>query len=157
MVSLTKAERKKFPLYHQRLQKQAAQKKRALMKEIDKREDAEKKARSQTLTPFDGVDAMRALRKASKQNEAGDFKNSKSGDDLVSRLESTYDGTDRDITNIKKYGDAAMRSRAFGSRQPSKKMGGGKMKKPAATKKMNMGGKCRGMGATTRGGNFKIV
>ena len=30
---------------------------------------------------------------------------------------------------------------------------GGKMKK---VKKMNMGGKCRGMGAATRGGNYKM-
>ena len=47
-----------------------------------------------------------------------------------------------------------------------KKMYGGKMKKPVAMKsggkmpkKMGMGGgmgKCRGMGAATRGGNFKM-
>ena len=44
-----------------------------------------------------------------------------------------------------------------------KKAYGGKMKKPVAMKsggkmpkKMNMGGKCRGMGAATRGGNFKM-
>lgn len=44
-----------------------------------------------------------------------------------------------------------------------KKMYGGKMKKPVAMKcggkmpkKMYMGGKCRGMGAATRGGNFKM-
>lgn len=34
-----------------------------------------------------------------------------------------------------------------------KKMGGGKMKKPVA---MKMGGKCRGMGAATRGGNYRM-
>ena len=44
-----------------------------------------------------------------------------------------------------------------------KKSYGGKMKKPVAMKsggkmpkKMYMGGKCRGMGAATRGGNFKM-
>ena len=54
----------------------------------------------------------------------------------------------------------------FGTKKPAKKMGGGKMKKPVAMsyggktpKKMGMGGgmsKCRGMGAATRGGNFKM-
>ena len=34
-----------------------------------------------------------------------------------------------------------------------KKMYGGKMKKPVA---MKMGGKCRGMGAATRGGNYRM-
>ena len=47
--------------------------------------------------------------------------------------------------------------------ESEKKMYGGKMKKPVAMsyggkmpKKMYMGGKCRGMGAATRGGNFKM-
>ena len=50
-----------------------------------------------------------------------------------------------------------------GAAEMDKKAYGGKMKKPVAMKsggkmpkKMNMGGKCRGMGAATRGGNFKM-
>ena len=52
----------------------------------------------------------------------------------------------------------------FGEDMPEKKMSGGKMKKPVAMsyggkmpKKMGSGGStCRGMGAATRGGNFKM-
>jgi len=50
-----------------------------------------------------------------------------------------------------------------GAAEMDKKAYGGKMKKPVAMKsggkmpkKMYMGGKCRGMGAATRGGNFKM-
>ena len=154
----------------------AQQKRRALMKDIDKREAAQKEL---SLMPYSGINAKRALRKASKQNEKDDWESVLgTGEDVMPRWESTWRGEDRDLRNIEKYGDNAMKSRAFGSRQtqgmmgggkvkkPAKKMGGGKMKKPVAMsyggktpKKMGMGGgmsKCRGMGAATRGGNFKM-
>ncbi len=62
-------------------------------------------------------------------------------------------------------GAAEMDKKAYGGKmkKAKKKMYGGKMKKPVAMKsggkmpeKMYMGGKCRGMGAATRGGNFKM-
>ena len=56
---------------------------------------------------------------------------------------------------LEEYGKDAPKARTFMTeKQPDKKSYGGKM-----TKKMNMGGgtgKCRGMGAATRGGNFKM-
>ena len=84
-----------------------AQKRRAIMKDIDKREAAEQEAVG--FSPFYGMNAKRALKTAYKQNERADFENSR---DLM----PTYDGLDRDIINIKKYGDDAMRSKGFGSR-----------------------------------------
>ena len=53
---------------------------------------------------------------------------------------------------LAEYGKDAPKARTFMTeKQPDKKSYGGKM-----PKKMNMGGKCRGMGAATRGGNFKM-
>jgi hypothetical protein len=91
-----------------RKKKLAAQKRRAIMKDIDKREAAEQEDLG--FSPFRGLTAKRALQTAYKQNEKADFENSKN-------LMPTYEGLDRDLINIKKYGDDAMRSRAFGSRQ----------------------------------------
>tara|TARA_R110000796_G_scaffold32556_3_gene85147 strand:+ start:883 stop:1416 length:534 start_codon:yes stop_codon:yes gene_type:complete len=113
----------------------AAQKKRAMMKEIDNKKAAEAKKRA--LLPYRGVNAKRALRKASKQNEKAAFRDT-DGTDLDARLGAVNDGEFRDLLNIERYGDDAMRSRAFGSTQPAKKMGGGMMKKPVA---MGNGGK----------------
>ena len=84
-----------------------AQKRRAIMKDIDKREAAERDDLG--FASFRGLTAKRALQKAYKQNERADFENSR---DLM----PTYDGLDRDLINIKKYGDDAMRSKGFGSR-----------------------------------------
>lgn len=42
-----------------------------------------------------------------------------------------------------------------GGRSAPKKMMGGK--KVPKVKKMKAGGKCRGMGAATKGGNFEVV
>ena len=97
-----------------RKKKLDAQKRRAIMKDIDKREAAEQEAVG--FSPFYGMNAKRALKTAYKQNERADFENSR---DLM----PTYDGLDRDLINIKKYGDNAMRSRAFGSRQAKAKGG----------------------------------
>ena len=47
----------------------------------------------------------------------------------------------KDRKLLDKYGKDAPKSRAFMTERP---------------KKMSMGGKCRGMGAATRGGNFKM-
>ena len=145
----------------ERKKKLAEQKKRAMMREIDRKKALEEKQR--TLLPYRGVSAKQALRKSSKQNTKDAFRDS-DGTDLDARIGAVNDGEFRDLLNIERYGDDAMKSRAFGSTQPAKKMGGGKMKKkPVAMKyggkmpkKMNMGGKCRGMGAATRGGNFKM-
>jgi hypothetical protein len=84
-----------------------AQKRRAIRKDIDKREAAEQEGVG--FSPFYGMNAKRALKTAYKQNEKADFENSR---DLM----PTYDGLDRDLINIKKYGDDAMRSKGFGSR-----------------------------------------
>jgi len=90
-----------------RKKKLAEQKKRAIMKDIDKREAAEREGVG--FSPFYGMNAKRALKTAYKQNEKADFENSR---DLM----PTYEGLDRDLINIKKYGDDAMRSKGFGSR-----------------------------------------
>ena len=84
-----------------------AQKRRAIMKDIDEREAAEQEGVG--FSPFYGMNAKRALKTAYKQNEKADFENS-------SDLMPTYEGLDRDLINIKKYGDDAMRSKGFGSR-----------------------------------------
>ena len=71
----------------------------------------------------------------------------------------------QDIFNMLMDGAAEMDKKSYGGKmkKAKKKMYGGKMKKPVAMKsggkmpkKMYMGGKCRGMGAATRGGNFKM-
>ena len=101
-----------------RKKKLDAQKRRAIMKDIDKREAAERDDLG--FASFRGLTAKRALQKAYKQNEKADFENSLNGD---LNLTPTYEGVDRDLINIKKYGDNAMRSRAFGSRQAKAKGG----------------------------------
>ena len=94
-------------LSEDRKNKLNAQKRRAIMKDIDKREAAEQEDLG--FDSFRGLTAKRALQKAYKQNERADFENSR---DLM----PTYEGLDRDLINIKKYGDDAMRSKGFGSR-----------------------------------------
>ena len=108
-------------LSEERKKKLAAQKRRALMKDIDKREAAEKEV---PLAPYSGVNAKRALRKASKQNKKDDWESVVgTGEDVMPLWESTWRGEDRDLRNIEKYGDNAMKSRAFGSRQTKAKGG----------------------------------
>ena len=94
-------------LSEDRKNKLDAQKRRAIRKDIAKREAAEQEGVG--FSPFYGMNAKRALKTAYKQNEKADFENSR---DLM----PTYDGLDRDLINIKKYGDDAMRSKGFGSR-----------------------------------------
>lgn len=108
-------------LSEERKKKLAAQKRRALMKDIDKREAAEKEP---SIAPYSGVNAKRALRKARKQNEKDDWESiAGTGEDVMPRWESTWRGEDRDLRNIEKYGDNAMKARAFGSRQTKAKGG----------------------------------
>ena len=108
-------------LSEERKKKLAAQKRRALMKDIDEREAAEKEV---PLAPYSGVNAKRALRKASKQNKKDDWESVVgTGEDVMPLWESTWRGEDRDLRNIEKYGDDAMKSRAFGSRQTKAKGG----------------------------------
>jgi hypothetical protein len=103
---------------------------RALMKDIDEREAKEeaKSSVGKTFFPFDGVTAKSALRKASEANIDGDYKRP-SYAQVISGIEDSLAGQDRDLRSIEKYGDDAMRSKNFGSRE---------------TKKMNMGGKVAG-------------
>ena len=95
-----------------RKKKLDAQKRRAIMKDIDKREAAERDDLG--FASFRGLTAKRALQKAYKQNEKADFEAAQTSGDL--NLTPTYEGVDRDLINIKKYGDDAMRSKGFGSR-----------------------------------------
>jgi hypothetical protein len=110
----------------ERKRKLAAQKRRALMKDIDKREAAEKEV---PLMPYSGVNAKRALRIANKANIDGDYealyasKREDTLDELNERIGNTMRGERRDLRNIEKYGDDAMKSRAFGSRQTKAKGG----------------------------------
>ena len=103
---------------------------RALMQDIDAREAKEKAKSSvgKTFFPFDGVTAKSALRKASDANIDGDYNRPKIAQ-VISGIEDSLAGQDRDLRSIEKYGDDAMRSKKFGSR---------------GTKKMNMGGKVAG-------------
>ena len=102
------------------------QKRRAMMKDIAKREAAQEDL---DFLPYFGLDAKRALRKAGKGNVAGDFKaamenpDENLGEDLDARILSTLLGEDRDLRNIEKYGDRAMRAKGFGSRQTKAKGG----------------------------------
>jgi hypothetical protein len=107
-------------------------KKRELMKDIDEREAKEnaKSSVGKTFFPFDGVTAKSALRKASDANIDGDYKRPKIAQ-VISGIEGSLAGQDRDLRSIEKYGDDAMRSKKFGSREPKKMAKGGKM---------NMGG-----------------
>ena len=103
-------------------------KKRALMKDIDDREAKEdaKSSVGKTLFPFDGVTAKSALRKASDANIDGDYKRP-SYAQVSSGIEGSLAGRDRDLRSIEKYGDDAMRSKKFGSREPEKMARGGKI------------------------------
>ena len=103
---------------------------RALMKDIDEREAKEdaKSSVGKTLFPFDGVTAKSALRKASEANIDGEYENLRA---YKQGIEDSLAGQDRDLRSIEKYGDDAMRSKNFGSREPKKMAKGGKM---------NMGG-----------------
>ena len=98
---------------------------RALMKDIDEREAKEdaKSSVGKTLFPFDGVTAKSALRKASEANIDGDYKRPKIAQ-VISGIEDSLAGQDRDLRSIEKYGDDAMRSRNFGSRETKMNMGG---------------------------------
>ena len=107
-------------LSEERKKKLAEQKKRALMKDIDKREAAEEEV---SMTPYEGLTAKMALRKSTKQNAREDVNSSKSPKDMSRRLSETNAGEDRDLRNIKKYGDKAMAGRSFGSRQTEAKAG----------------------------------
>jgi hypothetical protein len=117
---------------------------RALMKDIDEREAKEdaKSSVGKTLFPFDGVTAKSALRKASDANIDGEYENLRA---YKQGIEDSLSGRDRDLRSIEKYGDDAMRSKKFGSRE---------------TKKMNMGGKVAGYKnggcvMSGRGGKYK--
>jgi hypothetical protein len=96
-------------------------KKRALMKDIDEREaeEAGNPTLRELLTPYRGVTAKSALRKAENANIDADPYG------VSSNVKDSLAGRDRDLRSIEKYGDDAMRSKNFGSRE---------------TKKMNMGG-----------------
>ena len=114
---------------------------RALMKDIDEREAKEeaKSSVGKTLFPFDGVTAKSALRKAENANIDADPYG------VSSNVKDSLAGRDRDLRSIEKYGDDAMRSKNFGSRE---------------TKKMNMGGKVAGYKnggcvMSGRGGKYK--
>jgi hypothetical protein len=96
---------------------------RALMKDIDEREAKEeaKSSVGKTLFPFDGVTAKSALRKASEANIDGEYENLRA---YKQGIEDSLAGQDRDLRSIEKYGDDAMRSRNFGSRETKMNMGG---------------------------------
>ena len=98
---------------------------RALMKDIDEREAKEeaKSSVGKTFFPFDGVTAKSALRKASDANIDGDYNRPKIAQ-VISGIEDSLAGQDRDLRSIEKYGDDAMRSRKFGSRETKMNMGG---------------------------------
>ena len=93
---------------------------RALMKDIDEREAKEdaKSSVGKTLFPFDGVTAKSALRKAENANIDADPYG------VSSNVKDSLAGRDRDLRSIEKYGDDAMRSKKFGSRETKMNMGG---------------------------------
>ena len=98
-------------------------KKRALMKDIDEREaeEAGNPTLRELLTPYKGVTAKSALRKASDANIDGEYENLRA---YKQGIEDSLSGRDRDLRSIEKYGDDAMRSRKFGSRETKMNMGG---------------------------------
>lgn len=101
------------------------QKRRAMMKDIARREAALEEL---SIMPYRGLTAKRVLKKASDANIEGDYKAAMedpdgNGYDLDDRITSSVLGEERDLRNIKRYGDDAMRSRAFGSRQTKAKGG----------------------------------
>jgi hypothetical protein len=116
-------------------------KRRVLMKDIDEREaeEAGNPTLRELLTPYRGVTAKSALRKAENANIDADPYG------VSSNVKDSLAGRDRDLRSIEKYGDDAMRSKNFGSRE---------------TKKMNMGGKVAGYKnggcvMSGRGGKYK--
>jgi hypothetical protein len=111
------------------------------MKDIDEREaeEAGNPTLRELLTPYRGVTAKSALRKAENANIDADPYG------VSSNVKDSLAGRDRDLRSIEKYGDDAMRSKNFGSRE---------------TKKMNMGGKVAGYKnggcvMSGRGGKYK--
>ena len=117
-------------------------KKRALMKDIDEREAEDAVSMRERMLPYRGVTAKSALRKASDANIDGEYENLRA---YKQGIEDSLAGRDRDLRSIEKYGDDAMRSKKFGSRE---------------TKKMNMGGKVAGYKnggcvMSGRGGKYK--
>ena len=115
-------------------------KKRALMKDIDEREAEDAVSMRERMLPYRGVTAKSALRKALDANVDADLDANTS-----SNIDDSISGEARDLLGIKKYGDDAMRSKKFGSRE---------------TKKMNMGGKVAGYKnggcvMSGRGGKYK--
>ena len=93
---------------------------RALMKDIDEREakEAGNPTLRELLTPYRGVTAKSALRKAENANIDADPYG------VSSNVKDSLAGRDRDLRSIEKYGDDAMRSRKFGSRETKMNMGG---------------------------------
>ena len=93
------------------------------MEDIDEREaeEAGNQTLRELLTPYRGVTAKSALRKAENANiDADPYGTSSNVDDSLA-------GRDRDLRSIEKYGDDAMRSKKFGSREPEKMAKGGKI------------------------------
>jgi hypothetical protein len=93
----------------------------ALMKDIDEREAKEagkSTVRKTLLTRMTGVTAKSALRKAENANIDADPYG------VSSNVKDSLAGRDRDLRSIEKYGDDAMRSRKFGSRETKMNMGG---------------------------------
>ena len=95
-------------------------KKLALMKDIDEREaeEAGNPTLRELLTPYRGVTAKSALRKAENANIDADPYG------VSSNVKDSLAGRARDLRSIEKYGDDAMRSRKFGSRETKMNMGG---------------------------------
>jgi hypothetical protein len=93
---------------------------RALMKDIDEREakEAGNPTLRELLTPYRGVTAKSALRKAENANIDADPYG------VSSNVKDSLAGRDRDLRSIEKYGDDAMRSKKFGSRETKMNMGG---------------------------------
>ena len=93
---------------------------RALMKDIDEREakEAGNPTLRELLTPYRGVTAKSALRKAENANIDADPYG------VSSNVKDSLAGRARDLRSIEKYGDDAMRSRKFGSRETKMNMGG---------------------------------
>jgi hypothetical protein len=109
-------------------------KRRALMKDIDKREakEAGNPTLRESLTPYRGVTAKNALRKAENANINADPYG------VSSNVKDSLAGRDRDLRSIEKYGDDAMRSKNFGSREPKKMAKGGKTGMRGQVKKDDM-------------------
>jgi hypothetical protein len=112
---------------------------------IDESYTAEKARETQRQT----TDEDRANRRADRREEGGAMKSKKSKAPTTST---------RPTPNPRRS-DPVSRGNAASRRQQSEqddvlKNGGRGMKAGGKVKKMAMGGKCRGMGAATRGGNF---